>query len=466
MNDSGAIHNSYQGRDWDLYINSLKKQNINGSALQWHVKHVENYLKHYSKKPFVEHTAEDVNDYLRLMSKARNIQAWQFEQIVNAIRILFESENIEFSKCFDWSYWIQLTENINEDHPTLAREQVSIPKQQLRNTSKTDNHPTNSKTINKVLEDMVNSIRQKNYSIRTEQSYLTWVQRYLSSSKNLQLDAHDAPAIRLFLQNLAIKRNVAPSTQNLALNALIFFYTNVLHVEIGEIGEFVRAKRPRKLPVVLSKREVALLLEELTGVHKLMASLLYGSGLRLMECVRMRVQDVDFDRNMIVIRDGKGQKDRTVPFPSTLKEAMEEQLKSTKRCHDQDLAEGLGEVFLPDALAVKYPNAAKEWAWQYIFSSNRISIDPRTNIARRHHVHESSLQKAVKNASRSVNIPKKVNCHCLRHSFATHLLESGQDIRTIQELLGHADVSTTMIYTHVSKLGASGVISPLDSLGL
>lgn len=464
MTESDATLNPYQGRDWASYINYLRKHDVKGKALRWYVKHAENYLKHYDRKETDKHSADDLSNYLTQISKNRYIEDWQFVQIVHAIQILFEVENKELCNSFDWEYWIQLSDTINETHPTLARENISIHREPLQDRSSDDKVLIHPNTREDALRAMVNSIRQRNYSIRTEQSYLTWVKRYMSNIGKLHLDSRDAPLIRRFLQDLAVKHNVSPSTQNLALNALVFFYTQALKIDIGEIGEFERAKRPRKLPVVLSKREVTLLLEELTGVHKLMASLLYGSGLRLMECIRMRVQDVDFERNMIIIRDGKGRRDRSVPFPSTLREAMRTQLENTKQIHEQDLQEGLGEVFLPDALAVKYPNAAREWAWQYVFPSSRVSIDPRTNIARRHHVHESSLQKAVKAASRPVNIPKKVNCHCLRHSFATHLLESGQDIRTIQELLGHADVSTTMIYTHVSNIGASGVISPLDSL--
>ncbi|MBU0964977.1 MAG: integron integrase [Proteobacteria bacterium] len=237
--------------------------------------------------------------------------------------------------------------------------------------------------------------------------------------------------------------------------------------EIGILGDFVRAKRPRRLPVVLSRAESSRLLQELqklSSLHYLMAALLYGTGMRLMECVRLRVQDVDFDQNLIMVRDGKGQKDRVVPFPQSLRQPLTGHLEEIRRLHQKDMVQGLGEVFLPDALARKYPNAVREWIWQYVFPSGRLSVDPRSGATRRHHIHENGLQKSIKKAAQAASISKRVNCHALRHSFATHLLESGQDIRTIQELLGHADVSTTMIYTHVLNRGGHGVLSPLDSL--
>jgi integron integrase len=275
----------------------------------------------------------------------------------------------------------------------------------------------------------------------------------------------DADRIVAFLEDLAVRGQVSASTQNQALNALVFLYKQVLGVELGTLDEFVRAKRPKRLPVVLERGEVARLLNALEGTQQLMASLLYGTGMRLMEAVRLRVQDVDFAYRQILVRDGKGQKDRVVPLPTRLEAALQEQLSKTRLLHQQDLDQGYGEVFLPDALARKWPNAHKEWIWQYLFPSGRLSVDPRSGKTRRHHLHENGLQKAIKVAAQRAGINKKVNCHCLRHSFATHLLESGYDIRTVQELLGHADVSTTMIYTHVLNRGGQGVRSPLDHLG-
>ena len=268
--------------------------------------------------------------------------------------------------------------------------------------------------------------------------------------------------VEAFLTRLATRGNVAPSTQNQALSALLFLYREVLQQDLPWMDEIRRAKRPERLPVVLSREEVPALLAEMNGVTWLMASLLYGSGLRLMECMRLRVQDVDFLRHEITVRQGKGGKDRRTMLPSTLIEPLQGQLAGAKRIHARDLAAGFGEVWLPDALARKYRNAAREWVWQYVFPATARSTDPRTGITRRHHLDESVLQRAVKNAARRAGIGKPATCHTLRHSFATHLLEEGYDIRTIQELLGHKDVATTQIYTHVLNRGGRGVLSPLD----
>ncbi|MCJ7602475.1 MAG: integron integrase [Desulfobulbaceae bacterium] len=319
----------------------------------------------------------------------------------------------------------------------------------------------------KFLDELVAVIRQRNYSIRTEQAYLGWVCRFLLFIGEREVAAVGEAEIASFLQDLAVRGQVAASTQNQALNALVFFFTQVVKREVGILGDFVRAKRPRCLPVVLSRAEASRLLQELrklSSLHYLMAALLYGTGMRLMECVRLRVQDVDFDQNLIMVRDGKGQKDRVVPFPQSLRQPLTGHLEEIRRLHQEDMAQGLGEVFLPDALARKYPNAVREWIWQYVFPSGRLSVDPRSGATRRHHIHENGLQKSIKKAAQAASISKRVNCHALRHSFATHLLESGHDIRTIQELLGHANVSTTMIYTHVLNRGGHGVLSPLDSL--
>ncbi|MCP4935864.1 MAG: integron integrase, partial [bacterium] len=248
-------------------------------------------------------------------------------------------------------------------------------------------------------------------------------------------------------------------TQNQALNALVFLYRQVLDMPFGELDGFARAKRPKRLPVVLERMEVSRLLEHLEGTQFLMVALLYGTGIRLMECVRLRVLDVDFAYSQLVIRDGKGQKDRVVPLPKRLFQPLKEQLEKSRLLHQEDIKNGFGEVYLPQALARKWPNAPKEWKWQYLFPSGKLSVDPRSGKTRRHHFHENGLQKGIKIASARAEITKKVNCHCMRHSFATHLLEAGYDIRTVQELLGHADVSTTMIYTHVLNRGGQGVLS-------
>ncbi len=273
--------------------------------------------------------------------------------------------------------------------------------------------------------------------------------------------------ISKFLEFLVLKRKVAASTQSQALNALMFFYKSVLNKELSNKIQFAHSKKPKRLPVVLSKNEIALLFSEINNpVQKLMVNLLYGCGLRLMECVRLRVLDVDFDYQQILVRNTKSKRDRVVPIPQKISEQLKSQIKKIKLMHCDDLEEGFGRVYIPDALARKYPNAEQEFRWQYVFPSSKISTDPRSGKIRRHHVHESSLQRYIKKAAEKKGITKKVNCHSLRHSFATHLLENGYDIRTVQELLGHADVSTTMIYTHVLNKPGVTVTSPLDMLDI
>lgn len=271
------------------------------------------------------------------------------------------------------------------------------------------------------------------------------------------------PEVEAFLTHLAVNRQVASSTQNQAFSALLFLYREVLGIKLVDLNA-TRSKLPQRLPVVLSQSEVNSLLAYLNGTHHLMASLLYGAGLRLMECVRLRIKDVDFSYDQLTIRDGKGNNDRVTMLPHSVVDQLKLHIDKSQLIHRQDLSEGFGEVYLPFALDRKYPNAAREWGWQYVFPARKRSIDPRSGINRRHHINEQSLQRAVKKAVQASNFHKPATCHTLRHSFATHLLEAGYDIRTVQELLGHRDVSTTMIYTHVLNKGGKGVNSPLDKL--
>ena len=314
----------------------------------------------------------------------------------------------------------------------------------------------------RLLEEVRKRLRLKHYSLRTEQAYLYWVRRYIRASGRKHPRELDGVAIEAFLSLLATRDHVAASTQNQALSALLFLYREVLGIKLPWMEDVVRAKRPRRLPVVLAKGEVARLLRELAGREWLMASLLYGSGLRLMECLRLRVKDVDFARNEITVRSGKGNKDRKTVLPASLREALLRQVDDARVLHGRDLDAGFGAVSLPHRLARKYPNAPREFAWQYLFPAARRGIDPRDGAGKRHHIDEKVLQRAVATAARRAGIHKPVTPHVLRHSFATHLLEAGQDIRTVQELLGHKDVATTQIYTHVLNRGAGGVLSPLD----
>lgn len=314
----------------------------------------------------------------------------------------------------------------------------------------------------RVLEQVRELIRIRHYSIRTEQAYVQWIRRYIVFHGKRHPSELGAPELGAFLTDLAIRGNVAASTQNQALNAILFLYRDVLKITLPWLEDVQRAKRSQRLPVVLTQSEVKRLLAQLEGTVWLMASITYGGGLRLLECLRLRVKDIDFDRTEIIVRDGKGQKDRVTMLPKKLVDPLRDHLARVKVRHQQDLVEGFGRVYLPFALDRKYPNADRDWGWQYVFPSTRRSLDPRSGIERRHHVNPEVLQRAIKNAVRRAQIVKPASVHTLRHSFATHLLEGGYDIRTVQELLGHSDVKTTMIYTHVLNRGGRGVVSPFD----
>ena len=318
--------------------------------------------------------------------------------------------------------------------------------------------------VPQLLNALRRELRLLHYSIRTEQAYLAWTAEYLSFFEDrdpLHLGPHD---VNTYLSHLATDREVASSTQNQALCAIVFFYKHVLDRDPGEFGEIAWSKKSPRLPAVLSTTETRGLLNQLMGKQRLMAELLYGTGMRLMELLRLRVKDVDFDRNLITVREGKGDKDRTALLPARLVEPLRRHLLEVKALHEQDLRDGYGTVHLPYALERKYPNAHRQWGWQYVFPAAHLSTDPRSGRVQRHHLGDDYLQRAVRAASRAARIDKPVHCHTLRHSFATHLLEAGTDLRTIQELLGHTDLNTTMIYTHIVRRGPYGVASPLDQL--
>jgi integron integrase len=315
----------------------------------------------------------------------------------------------------------------------------------------------------RLLQQVRDAIARRHYSYRTEQAYIHWIKRFIYFSGKRHPAEMGAPEVTAFLNHLAQDRDVAAATQNQALSALLFLYREVLGAPLPWLDALERAKRPARLPSVLTRAEVNRILAQLTGAKWLMASLLYGAGLRLRECLNLRVKDVDFDYRQILVRDGKGAKDRVTMLPQAVIEPLRHQLAHAKALHERDLASGHGDVELPDALARKYPRAPYEWAWKFVFPSHKLSTCPRTGVIRRHHVYEDYLIRAVKDAVRNAGIAKHVSCHTLRHSFATHLLEGGYDIRTVQELLGHASVETTMIYTHVMNKGGRGVASPLDT---
>ena len=318
-------------------------------------------------------------------------------------------------------------------------------------------------TEKKLLDQVRETLRRKNYAYRTEESYTSWIRRFILFHSKRHPRQMGAAEIEAYLTYLAVEREVAPSTQNQALAALQFLYQSVLQKPLDEEVLPIPAKRSKHLPVVLAKREARDVINRLSGIHKLITQLLYGSGLRITECLRLRVKDLDFQRGEIIVRSGKGGKDRVTVLPECLKSPLTRQLKRAKLLHQEDLAEGGGSVYLPRGLARKYPNASREWIWQYLFPAPKLSADPRSGDIRRHHLGASSLRREIKSAAREAGITKHVTPHTFRHSFATHLLEDGYDIRTVQELLGHSDVKTTMIYTHVLNKGGKGVQSPLDS---
>ncbi|MFN0117659.1 MAG: integron integrase [Elusimicrobiota bacterium] len=325
--------------------------------------------------------------------------------------------------------------------------------------------PTETKP-KKLFDQIRDLMRAKHYSFSTEQTYIDWSKRFILFHQKKHPNDMGTLEVKQFLTHLAVSLNVSASTQNQALNALVFLYKHVLKKPFGELKDVPRANRPTRLPTVLTQSEIKLILNGLTGTPYLMVALLYGTGMRLMELLRLRIKDINFESHQIIIRDGKGEKDRITVLPGNLQEVLTKHIQRVRILHQKDLQTGLGKVSLPYALERKYPSLNKEWGWQYVFPSQSISNDPRSNILKRHHVHPSALQKIFHRAIRLTSINKHAGPHTLRHSFATHLLESGTDIRTVQELLGHKHVSTTMIYTHVLNRPGISVKSPLDRLDI
>ncbi|MHC4218038.1 MAG: integron integrase [Planctomycetota bacterium] len=331
-------------------------------------------------------------------------------------------------------------------------------------TTQSQTKPEGEPPRPRLLDTVRDALRTRRYSRRTEETYVGWIRRFILFHDKRHPTEMGGDEVGQFLTHLAVKGRVAASTQNQALASLLFLYKEVLGQDLGWMKDVVRAKRPKRLPVVLTREEVKQLLSHMQGVPRLMALLLYGSGLRLMECLRLRVQDIDFETNQITVRSGKGDKDRVTVLPTVVKEELKQHLLKARRLHEEDIARDAGWVELPDAIDRKYPNAGREWAWQWIFPATRTYVATETGQRRRHHLHETVLQRAVKDAVARAGITKRVSCHTFRHCYATHLLEDGYDIRTVQKLLGHKSVETTMVYTHVLTGGHADVISPADRL--
>ncbi len=441
---------------WARYAQALPRYRIHERNAEWHVRRAQEFCYGLNGRHLRDLQVVDVEAYLDDRGRDPQLNAWQLRQIVSALRVLFcEMTDVEWASAFPWQQRMAACEDLGDEHATLARE-VSAQQAAVHASGKKIDDPETLREIGRLREVS----RVANQSIRTEQTYASWVERFA-----IWCGGHipDDPAkVTAYLEYLALKRKVAGSTQAQALNALVFFFRHVRKKELGDLGEYRRPAKRRKPPVVLTYDEVDNLLGRMTGTAGLMARLMYGTGMRLMECVRLRVKDIDWGNHYITVMFGKGQKSRVVPLPEVYWDELESHLQARKLQHEKDLAQGVGEVFVPDALLRKWPNVATKWGWQYVFASARISTDPRSGRRRRHHISENVPQKAIKKAAEEAGIVKDVSCHTLRHSFATHLLAANYDIRTVQELLGHSDVATTMIYTHVLNRPGLSARSPAD----
>lgn len=443
---------------WAKYAEKLVDTGVKGSIGEWYVRRAQEFVYQLNERKLRGLDSAYLDAYFQELGRKAELQDWQLLQSVCAVEILMcEMTGLSWCRAYDWDGQKAACREIGEYHPTRAREKMP----EIDFSGRDEHTPLGEEAL-KSIERLKALVRTRGMAIRTEGTYEKWACRFAAFCHGrFPEDGRDIP---VYMEYLAVVRQVAPATQAQALNALVFLYGQVLEIELGELGNYRRPKRKHRLPVVLSRSEVATLLRAMKGRQALMASLLYGAGLRLMECIRLRVKDIDFDNHYITVVDGKGGKDRHVPLPDQLVPQFRTHLEEIRRIFEADLKAGLEGVYLPEGLRRKFPNACREWGWQYVFPSTRLSEDPRTGIRRRHHIHENNLQKAVKAAAGNAQISKRVTCHALRHSFATHLLEGGADIRTVQELLGHSDVSTTMIYTHVMNRPGMSTRSPLDLL--
>lgn len=465
-------------RLWQLFNEKLISLGIDPKQAAWFVKWAVGFAKSM-KGPLASRTSADVLRYLEKLAKGSNIKEWQVKQAVQALQHLYQDQlDTAWARKWQWdkgeAHALALLRQQAEAAPAKSQLPLSQTKDSLNTPPPEDLQADDNIFDHSSASDLKGShadllaklkleIRKRHYSIRTEQAYLAWTLRFLSFCRANGSAEPREPEVKAFLEYLVESRQVSASTQSQALNAMAFLFNNAWERPLGDLGAFTRSRRPKKLPEVLSVSEIEQLLGAMDGTAALMAGLLYGSGLRLMECIRLRVKDIDFEYRQIKVW-GKGQKHRPTVLPRRYEEPLQAHLKRVKALHQQDLAAGHGQVYMEPALARKYPKAAGQWQWQYVFPARQISVDPRSGQVHRHHVHETSLQKAVPAAARKVGLTKQVGCHTLRHSFATHLLENGADIRTVQELLGHENVATTMIYTHVMNRPGVNVQSPADRI--
>ena len=455
-------HKHLVNQFWHNYLSLLEKFSIPAKARPWYRKHIEEYIKAHQGVKLQQHLPQQIDDYLFGIGRKIHVQEWQFRQVADALKLLFmELLRPDWANQYDWYQWRAFAKNLEPDHPSLMRD--GSPSVLVA--------PNNNPLIKRFREqheslhhDFMKTIRVRDMAVRTEKTYEEWLVRFFQYHHWNKIDELGLSEMSDYLEYLAVHRKVSSATQKIALNSLVFFYREVLGQNVEGIYTFTKSRTRQRIPTVLSRAETKNLLATMKGRSLLMASLMYGTGMRVMECCRLRVQDIDFDYFQITIRAGKGNKDRVVPLPKKLIPVLKSTLNETRSLHETDLSEGFGEVLIPPALARKLGKAAKSFSWQFVFPATRLAMDYSTGVIRRHHIHQTSLQKAILKAAKDANILKRVTSHTLRHSFATHLLESGKDIRLIQELLGHADINTTMIYTHVIGKGGLAVPSPLDSL--
>ncbi|MFO8240573.1 MAG: integron integrase [Dissulfuribacterales bacterium] len=450
---------------WPMgYFQVLEELGVEEPRRPFYVHWVRQFFNHQNKrKQRRDLGREEIEAFIQALAAEPGVADWQVVQARDALEIYYEQfRGISLEPAQAKGAQAERGPHITKPADRIPAPHDSdqpspVPKLQGRG-------PTQKVDLAALEKATLEALRTEHYAMKTEKAYLHWIRRFVSYHHDNRPSHMGGAEIHQFLSHLAINERVAASTQNQALNAIVFLYRKVVKKDVGDFSGFPRARRPQRLPIVLSRQEVQALLSRLDGAEGLLARLLYGTGMRVSEALRLRVQDLAFDRNEITVRSGKGDKDRRVPFPASLKNELYQHLDGRRHQYEEDRKNRMHEVELPGALARKYPNAPYEWKWQFVFASPDYSVDPRSGARRRHHIHEVRVQRAVKKAAAEAEIATRVTPHTLRHCFATHLLEAGQDIRTVQELLGHADVSTTMVYTHVLNKGPMGVVSPLDTL--
>jgi integron integrase len=420
MAPAKSTKNPHVEQFWKDYFETIRLFRIPEKTFPWYQKHVESFIQFLPEIRLLNRSPEHIEQWFTHIGRISNLEDWQFRQRVDALRLLYcHRLKVTWASEFDWAYWLSGAMLLEADHATIARTYEII--------DKTVDNPENylGKAFPDIYRRFLVAVRIPDYAFNTEKSYLGWINRFLCFHKNSHPEQLSEPEVAAFLEHLVIKRKVAGATQAQALNALVFFFAQVMEKPLGKIGSFKKSSRPQKIPTVLSRDEISCLFDKISGLQGLMARLMCGTGMRVTECVRLRILDLDFSYKEIIVREAKGKKDRGVPIPDKLANDLQNQVLRVKSTHDEDLKAGFGSVFMPTALARKYPNAEKELRWQYLFPSSRLAQDPRTGVIRRHHIHQSSIQRSIKSATTEAGILKRVTSHTMRHSFATHLLESG-----------------------------------------